>query len=129
MAYEEYVYPQTRIFWQQRLHYYSLDHYRLQKDMAKLIFKSGGRFLTGTDCLNTYVLAGFSLHEELQELVNAGLPPYEVLKASTVNAAECLKRQDEVGTIEPGKIADLVLLGGNPVADITNTKRIRGVMV
>ena len=71
-------------------------------------------FITGTDCLNSYVLAGFSIHEELEELLSAGIPAYEVLKASTVNAAEFLKRQEEVGTIV-GKIADMVLLGGNPL--------------
>ena len=127
--YEQYVDKETRKFWKQRLHYYSLDNYRLQKIMAKLIFKNGGRFLTGTDCLNTYVLAGFSIHEELQELVSAGLPEFEVLKAATVNAAEFLKRQNDIGTVEPGKIADLVLLNGNPLKDISNTRKIDGVMI
>lgn len=127
--YEQYVDKMTRRFWQQRLHYYSQDRYGLQKAMAKLIFKNGGRFVVGTDCLNAYVLAGFSIHEELQELVSAGLPPYEVLKASTVNAAEFLHRQEDVGTIEPYKRADLVLLEGNPLENIANTKKINGVML
>ena len=127
--YEQYVDMDTRKFWKQRLHYYSQDNYELQKIMAKLIFKNGGRFLTGTDCLNTYVLAGFSIHEELEELVSAGLPEFEVLKAATVNAAEFLKRRNDIGTVETGKIADLVLLNGNPLNDISNTKKIDGVMI
>ncbi|MBN8823528.1 MULTISPECIES: amidohydrolase family protein [unclassified Spirosoma] len=127
--YERYVDKITRTFWQQRLHYYSRDHYSLQKKMAQLIHKHGGRFIAGTDCLNSYVLAGFSIHEELQELVSAGLPEYEALKACTVNAAIFLKNQSEVGTIEPHKQADLVLLEGNPLKDITNTKKINGVML
>ncbi|MFD2571936.1 amidohydrolase family protein [Spirosoma soli] len=127
--YERYVDKITRTFWQQRLHYYSQDRYRLQKVMAKLIYKNGGRFIAGTDCLNPYVLAGFSIHEELQELVSVGLPAYEALKASTVNAAVFLKRDPEVGTIEADKQADLVLLSGNPLKDIANTKTITGVML
>ncbi|GAB3891166.1 amidohydrolase family protein [Larkinella knui] len=127
--YEGYVDPQTRMFWKQRLQYYSRDRYGLRKNMAKLIFRSGGRFVAGTDCLNSYVLAGFSLHEELQELVSAGLPEFEALKASTVNAAEFLNRKTEIGTIEPNKLADLVLLDGNPLQNIANTKKINGVML
>lgn len=121
--YERYVDNVTRTFWKQRLHYYSQDRYSLQKIMAKLIFKNKGRFVAGTDCLNSYVLAGFSIHEELEELVSAGLPEFEALKASTVNASEFLNRQTEAGTIEPNKIADLVLLDGNPLKNIANTKK------
>lgn len=72
--------------------------------------------------LNAYVLAGFSIHEELQEWVSAGIPEYEALKACTANAALFLKKQSEVGTIEAGKQADLVLLEGNPLQNIANTK-------
>ncbi len=126
-AYEQYVDKDTRTFWRQA----SADgesEFELQKKLTRLMFESGARLLTGTDCLNSYVLAGFSLHEELQELVNSGLPEFEVLKASTINAAEFLKRKQDVGTIEVGKIADLILLEGNPLENIRNTKRISGVM-
>ncbi|WP_020599469.1 amidohydrolase family protein [Spirosoma panaciterrae] len=75
------------------------------------------------------MLAGFSIHEELQEWVSAGIPEYEALKACTANAALFLKRQSEVGTIEAGKQADLVLLEGNPLQNIANTQKRSGVML
>jgi imidazolonepropionase-like amidohydrolase len=62
-------------------------------------------------------------------LVSAGLSELEVLKASTVKAAEFLKREQDIGTIEVGKIADLILLEGNPLDNILNTKRINGVII
>ncbi len=126
--YEQYVDKNTRTFWKKRLREGS-SAYPIQKEMAGKIFSHGGRFLLGTDCLNSYVIAGFSIHEELEELVSAGLPEFEALRAGTVHAAEFLKRDEHIGTIEPGKIADLVLLDANPLKDITNTRRIRGVMV
>ncbi|MPR36227.1 amidohydrolase family protein [Salmonirosea aquatica] len=127
--YEAYVDEGTLNFWRQRLHYFGPNKYALQKNMAKIMFNNGGRFVVGTDCLNSYVLAGFSMHDEMEELVSAGLPAYEVLKASTVNAAGLLHRADDIGTIEPGKTADLVLLNANPLEAIANTRKIRGVMV
>jgi hypothetical protein len=126
--YEQYVDKDTRTFWKQALSD-GESEFELQKKLAKLMLNSGGKLLTGTDCLNSYVLAGFSLHEELQELVSAGLSEFEVLKASTVNAAEFLKREQDIGTIEVGKIADLILLEGNPLDNILNTKRINGVII
>ena len=127
--YEAYVDEGTRNFWRQRLHYFGPNKYALQKNMAKIMFNNGGKFVVGTDCLNSYVLAGFSMHDELEELVSAGLPTFDVLKASTVNAAEFLGRANAIGTLEPGKIADLVLLDANPLEKIGNTRKIRGVMV
>ena len=128
LDYEQYVDKDTRTFWKQALSD-GESEFELQKKLVKLIFNSGGKLLTGTDCLNSYVLAGFSLHEELQELVSVGLSEFEVLKASTVNAAEFLRREQDIGTIEVGKIADLILLEGNPLENILNTKRINGVLI
>ena len=126
--YSRYVDAHRISIWNRRAHQWA-DAYEQQKQMAEAVYRLGGRLITGTDCLNSWVLAGFSIHEELQQMVNAGIPEFEVLKASTVNAAEFLRRQQESGTIERGKVADLILLDGNPLADISNTKKIRGVMV
>ena len=126
--YEHYVDKDTRAFWKQGLSD-GESELELQMKLVRMMFNSGAKLLTGTDCLNSYVLPGFSLHEELEELVSAGLPEFEVLKASTINAAEFLKRKQDIGTIEVGKIADLILLEGNPLENIVNTKRINGVMV
>jgi hypothetical protein len=127
VGYEQYVDRDTRKFWKQALKE-GISEYELQKRLARKMHYFGGRFLSGTDCLNSYVLAGFSIHEELAELVSVGFTPFEALKTSTVHAAEFLKRKD-IGTIEVGKIGDLVLITGNPLENIANTKGINGVMV
>ena len=93
-------------------------------------FQSGGvRMLVGTDALNTGVVPGFSVHDELAELVAAGLTPYQALRAGTANAAEFVGVQDTRGTVASGREADLVLLDANPLTDIANTRRIDGVML
>jgi imidazolonepropionase-like amidohydrolase len=68
------------------------------------------------------------LHEELVRLVEAGLTPLEALQAATLNPARVLKMADALGSIEPGKLADLVLLDRNPLEDIRNTQKIRAVV-
>jgi imidazolonepropionase-like amidohydrolase len=87
---------------------------------------AGVRMLIGTDAMNTGVVPGFSTHDELEELVVAGLTPFEALRAATANAAEFLAKGQR-GTVAVGQRADLVLLDANPLLDITNTRRIRGV--
>ncbi len=72
---------------------------------------------------------GFSLHDELQLFVDAGLTPYQALETATRNAAIAMGELDEWGTIEAGKRADLVLLNADPLDDITNTEQIAGVLV
>lgn len=92
-------------------------------------YKKGGKLLSGTDALVPSTLPGFSLHEELEELVDAGLRPFEALKISTTNTYEFLGEMDQAGTIEPGKLANIVLLDKNPLEDISNTRTIWGVML
>ena len=72
---------------------------------------------------------GFSLHDELRLLVEAGLTPREALAAATRLPAEWLGIDRVVGTVEGGKYADLVLLDANPLADVGATRRIAGVFV
>ena len=72
---------------------------------------------------------GFSLHEELQRLVAAGFTPLEALQTATLNPAKFLGMEDRVGSIEKGKLADLVLLDANPLEDIRNTQKIAGVVL
>jgi pimeloyl-ACP methyl ester carboxylesterase len=78
--------------------------------------------------VGNFVWPGFSLHEELEWLVKAGLTPIEALQAATLNPAQFLGREKELGTVERGKLADLVLLDDNPLEDIRNTQRIAAVM-
>jgi imidazolonepropionase-like amidohydrolase len=82
----------------------------------------------GTDTPINYALPGYALHSELEMLVRAGLPPLEALRSATVRPAEFFGLEGEMGRIEPGMRADLVLLGADPLADISNTRRIEAVV-
>jgi imidazolonepropionase-like amidohydrolase len=82
----------------------------------------------GTDTPIFISIPGYSLHAELEYLVRAGLSPLEALRSATVRPAEFFSRQDEMGTIDVGKKADLVLLDGNPIENIANTRRIAAVV-
>ena len=93
------------------------------------LHKAGARLLLGTDTPNPYVIPGFSIHEELQNLVSAGLSPYEAIRAGTRDSAEFLDALDEFGTIEVGKRADLILLDANPLRNVDNVSRRVGVTV
>lgn len=95
---------------------------------VKHLHDRGVLITVGTDANNPWVPPGSSFHRELELLVQAGLSPTEVLRAATRNGAVGLDLLDQVGTIEPGKRADLVLLTADPLADIRNTRRIAWVM-
>jgi imidazolonepropionase-like amidohydrolase len=89
---------------------------------------AGVGILAGTDTGNPYCMPGFSLHDELAFLVQAGLTPMEALQAATLNAARFMGREKDLGTIATGKMADLVLLDANPLDDIANTRKISAVI-
>lgn len=97
-------------------------------EVVRLLHQAGVPLLAGTDVGNPFVVPGFSLHTELEMLVRAGLSPLAALQAATVNPARFLAATDSLGTVEPGKLADLVLLDADPLADIRNTARIRAVI-
>jgi imidazolonepropionase-like amidohydrolase len=81
--------------------------------------------LAGADAFDGH---GFALHGELESMVSAGLTPLQALRTATINPARFLGREDVLGTVEAGKLADLVLLDANPLEDITNTQKIRAVV-
>lgn len=99
----------------------------LQK-LALAFQKEGVPLIAGTDSVMAIVCPGFALQGELQELVDAGLTPYQALAAATKNAAAFVSASDTFGTIEPGKSADAVLLRANPLDNISHTKEIDGVL-
>lgn len=104
---------------------------KFQEDLKLVggMHRAGVGIIAGTDVGNPYCFAGFSLHDELALLVKSGLSPMAALQASTKEAARFMGQLDRRGTIEPGKIADLVLLDHDPLADIHNTRSIRAVVL
>ena len=136
----KYVPRNERALWSQgikeRLESRSETDFALREEIIKRYLtivgemrKAGVRFMAGTDTAAPNVLPGFSLHEDLALLVQAGLTPMEALQAATRNPAEFLGHLDSQGTIAAGKTADLVLLDANPLDDIHNTERIHAVVV
>ena len=101
-----------------------------QRDLAVVgaMQKSGVGILAGTDTDNPFCFPGFGLHDELGLLVQAGLSPMQALQAATLNPARFLGKEKDLGTIETGKLADLVLLDANPLDEIGNTKKIAAVV-
>jgi len=99
-----------------------------QMEIVGAMQKAGVPILAGTDTGNPFCFPGFSLHDELALLVIAGLTPVEALRSATLNPAKFFGLDQTLGTIEQGKIADLVLLDANPLVDIRNTQRINAVV-
>jgi len=91
--------------------------------------EKGVKFLAGTDFPNPYVFPGFSLHDELSLMVKGGMPPLDVLRSATINAAIFMNKKGDFGSVEVGKLASLVLLNKNPLENIENTKTIEAVIV
>src|ERR671918_108814 len=96
--------------------------------LTKMMHDSGVKILSGTDIPNFELVAGESLHHELELLVEAGINTSDVIKIATRNGAEALDLINQTGTIEPGKQADILILSANPIEDIENTKRIDTVI-
>lgn len=112
---------------------FALFKYALDKKLLTHLKKIGVQLLLSSDAGTGRmgIVPGFSIHDELRILVENGFTPYEALAAGTVVASKIVKRmngRDDFGTIVPGKRADLILLQQNPLEDVTNTRKIRGVM-
>lgn len=97
--------------------------------LVKAFKVAGVPIVAGTDAGVSGVVAGFSLHDELELLVQAGLTTQEALNSATLLSAQWLGIDKQIGSIETGKFADLVLLDQNPLTDINNTRKIAGVFV
>jgi imidazolonepropionase-like amidohydrolase len=102
---------------------------QVRNRLVKAIADSGGRIMAGSDTPEWFFGYGWTIHRELESLVEAGLTPYQALAAATRSPADFLRASMEWGTIERGKRADLLLLAGNPLEDIRNTSRIEAVVL
>lgn len=98
------------------------------RQLVRLMGEVGVPFLAGTDAPNSWAFPGFGLHDELELMVEAGLTPLQALQSATLNPARFLDRTNELGSVTEGKLADLVLLGANPLENIANTRGIRAVI-
>ncbi len=101
----------------------------VSRQIVRTLHGAGVRILAGTDAPMPQVYPGFSLHKELELLVEAGLTRADGLRSATIWPAEFLGLSDTLGSITTGKRADLVLLEGNPLSDISQTQRIRAVIL
>jgi imidazolonepropionase-like amidohydrolase len=97
--------------------------------LVGMMRRAGVALLAGTDAPNPYVFPGFSMHDELALLVKAGLTPMEALQSATRNPAKYFDKLASLGTVEVGKLADLVVLEANPLRDINHTKKINAVIL
>jgi Amidohydrolase family len=98
------------------------------QELTGILYRAGVTLLAGTDTAEPYVPPGFSLHQELEMLVESGLPPAAAIRCATLNNAKAVGQEERLGTIAPGKIADLILLDANPLEQITYTRRIAHVI-
>ncbi len=103
---------------------------QMELEIVKQMHQAGIPFLAGTDtAAGVHVFPGFSLHEELAYFVKAGFTSLEALQTATRNPAQFLGKTAEMGSVERGKIADLVVLNANPLDDIHNTQKIYAVVL
>jgi imidazolonepropionase-like amidohydrolase len=115
----------NRLFWPMETD----AEFSAMKGFVRLLHRHGVRLLAGSDSPVKYSAPGYALHRELQLLGECGLTPNEVLRCATRSAAEALGRLRDLGTVEVGKLADLVVVDGNPLRDPSATRRVRWVVL
>ena len=117
-------------FWKEYLqkeHITLRDVVAFQVEDIKTLYEGGILFALGTDT-GPFVLPGYSLHEEMQLFELGGMNQLDIIKMGTLNAAKMMKAQDSLGSIENGKIANMILLDRNPLEEIRNTLAIHSVI-
>jgi imidazolonepropionase-like amidohydrolase len=95
------------------------DSFQQMLKMTKVMYDAGIRIEAGTDGL-----AGFTLHRELELDAQAGIPPAKVLQLATLGAARIMKRDDQLGSIAHGKLADMILIDGDPATQISDIRKV-----
>jgi len=107
------------------------EYAQLELQTIRDFHKAGVKLLAGTDANEAFIgnVSGFSVHQEMELFVKAGLTNLEALQTATWNPAVFLEKTDAFGTIDVNKVADMVLLDANPLENISNTKKITGVIL
>ena len=135
-----YVDAQTRALWERLALQYEATvpesaaatfqrYYAVQQRVVGMMAREGVKMLAGSDLGGIWVIPGVALHQEFRELAMAGVSALQILQMTTLNGAEFLHREASMGTVEEGKVADLVLLDANPLEDVGNLSRIAGVVL
>ena len=107
----------------------SLEVHRKHLELVEAMHKAGVEIMAASDFSSWALVPGVDLHNELALFVEAGFTPMETLQSATIKPAEFLGKLDSLGTIEKGKIADLVLLDADPLEDISHTRKINSVVL
>lgn len=102
---------------------------RIRQRLIAELHAAGAGLLLGSDSPQIFNVPGFAIHRELEFMVAAGLTPFAALETGTINAARFFNEESDYGSVTSGKIADLVLLDANPLQDISNSRRVHGVML
>ena len=103
--------------------------YAMKKMIVRALHQAGIKLLAGTDTPNPFCFPGFSLHDELEIFTECGLSTLEALQTATLNPARYFGRENDLGTVALGKLADLVLLEAHPLEDINNTRQVGAVVL
>jgi imidazolonepropionase-like amidohydrolase len=106
-----------------------LEVHEKQIELVRMMHKAGVQIMAGSDFSDWALVPGVDLHNELALLVEAGFSPMEALQAATLSPAKFLGKTDTYGTIQTGRVADLVLLDMNPLEDISHTRKIHAVVL
>lgn len=135
----KYVHPDWRVTWVPENSPYGektetgyrhrLRIHERKAEITGMAAEEGVPLMAGTDTPNAFAFPGFSLHEELELMVEAGLSPLEALQSATIYPARFFNATDTLGSVEEGKLADLVLLDANPLEDIGHTRSIAAVVL
>jgi imidazolonepropionase-like amidohydrolase len=105
------------------------DGYKNVAEFLRKYSEAGGKILAATDAgCCAQIVAGLSLHEEMQMLVDMGIPPMKAIQGATLWSAEVIGRDADIGSIQPGRLADFTVIDGDPLADIRATRRVRMVI-
>ena len=105
------------------------EYLAIRRRLLKTLYDTGVKFLLGSDAPQTWNVPGFSVHGELAALVASGLTPYQALETGTRNVAVFLGTEDQTGTVEVGKRADLLLVAADPLVDVANVHKITAIML
>ena len=99
--------------------------FKMLQEFVRRFAAAGGKIHSGSD--PNHVVPGYALHAELQMLVEAGLTPVQAIRTASLNVAEAWGKEKDFGSVESGKVADLILVGGDPLKNISDTQNVEMV--